>query len=32
VPGRIVDLSYAAANELGMVKRGLTEVTLDVVE
>jgi rare lipoprotein A len=32
VPGRIVDLSYAAASELGMVKRGLTEVTLDVVE
>jgi rare lipoprotein A len=32
VPGRIVDLSYSAAEELGMVGRGVTKVKLDVVQ
>ncbi|PWT88415.1 MAG: hypothetical protein C5B56_08770 [Proteobacteria bacterium] len=32
VPGRIVDLSYSAAAELGMVGRGVTKVKVDVVE
>jgi rare lipoprotein A len=32
VPGRVVDLSYAAAEELGMVGRGVTKVKLDVVQ
>jgi rare lipoprotein A len=32
IPGRVVDLSYAAAEELGMVGRGVTKVKLDVVQ
>src|SRR6266853_5461325 len=32
VPGRVVDLSYSAAEELGMVVRGVTKVKLDVVQ
>jgi rare lipoprotein A len=32
VPGRVVDLSYSAAEELGMVGRGVTKVKLDVVQ
>lgn len=32
VPGRIVDVSYSAAQELGMVGRGVTNVRLDVVQ
>jgi rare lipoprotein A len=32
VPGRIVDVSSAAAKELGIVDRGVTKVKLDVVE
>ena len=32
VPGRIVDLSYSAAEELAMVGRGVTKVKLDVVQ
>ena len=32
VPGRIVDLSYSAAEALGMVGRGVTKVKLDVVQ
>ena len=31
VPGRIVDVSDAAAEKLGMVGRGVTKVKLDVV-
>src|SRR5262249_36217481 len=31
-PGRIVDVSRAAAERLGMVRAGLTEVKLEVVE
>lgn len=30
-PGRIIDLSYAAAEELGMMKSGLAPVRLDVL-
>jgi rare lipoprotein A len=32
VPGRIVDLSYSAAEALGMVGRGVTKVKLEVLE
>ena len=32
VPGRVVDLSYSAAQELGMVGRGVTKVKVDVIE
>ena len=32
VPGRIVDVSYSAANVLGMVGKGVTNVRLDVVQ
>ena len=32
VPGRVVDVSYSAANALGMVGKGVTNVRLDVVE
>jgi rare lipoprotein A len=32
VPGRIVDLSYSAAEALGVVGRGVTKVKLDVVQ
>jgi rare lipoprotein A len=32
VPGRIVDVSSAAAKELGIVDRGVTKVKLSVVE
>jgi rare lipoprotein A len=32
VPGRIVDVSYSAANALGMVGGGLAKVRLDVVQ
>jgi rare lipoprotein A len=31
VPGRVVDVSHAAANELGIVESGLAKVKLDVV-
>jgi rare lipoprotein A len=31
VPGRIVDVSYRAANKLGMVKSGVSSVKLKVV-
>jgi rare lipoprotein A len=31
VPGRIVDVSYSAAESLGMVGRGVAKVKLDVV-
>lgn len=31
VDGRIIDLSYAAARELGMVQKGITEVELEVI-
>jgi len=31
VPGRIVDVSYAAAESLGMVGRGVAKVKVDVV-
>jgi rare lipoprotein A len=32
VPGRVVDVSYAAADQLGMVKGGVARVKLDVVQ
>jgi rare lipoprotein A len=32
VPGRVVDVSYSAANALGMVGKGVANVKLDVVE
>lgn len=32
VAGRIIDLSYAAAERLGMVESGIAEVQLDVLE
>lgn len=32
VPGRIVDVSYSAANALGMVGKGVTNVKVDVVQ
>jgi rare lipoprotein A len=32
VQGRIVDVSYSAANALGMVGKGVTNVKLDVVQ
>ncbi len=31
VPGRVVDVSYAAADALGMVNKGVAPVKLDVV-
>jgi peptidoglycan lytic transglycosylase len=31
VPGRVVDVSHAAADELGMVESGIAKVKLDVV-
>jgi rare lipoprotein A len=30
IPGRVVDLSHSAANELGMIERGITKVKLEV--
>ena len=32
VPGRVVDVSYSAAEELGMIGRGTAKVKLDVVQ
>ena len=32
VPGRVIDLSQAAAEELGIVGRGLAKVKLDIVQ
>jgi peptidoglycan lytic transglycosylase len=32
VPGRVVDVSYSAADALGMVESGITKVKLDVVQ
>lgn len=32
VPGRVVDVSYSAAQELGMIDRGVAKVKLDVVQ
>ena len=32
VPGRIVDLSYSAAERIGMVDRGVTKVKVEVVQ
>lgn len=31
-PGRVVDLSYAAARQLGILRQGLAEVKLEVVK
>lgn len=31
VPGRVVDVSYSAAERLGIMERGITKVKLDVV-
>jgi rare lipoprotein A len=31
IPGRVVDVSYSAAESLGIVERGITKVKLDVV-
>jgi rare lipoprotein A len=32
VPGRVVDVSYSAADALGMVGKGVAHVKLDVVQ
>jgi len=32
VKSRIIDLSYAAAQELGIIKKGVAEVTLEVIQ
>ncbi len=32
VPGRVVDVSYSAAQSLGMVGKGVANVRLDVVQ
>jgi rare lipoprotein A len=32
VPGRVVDVSYSAAQELGMINQGVAKVKLDVVQ
>jgi rare lipoprotein A len=32
VPGRVVDVSYSAADKLGMVGKGIAKVKLDVVQ
>ena len=32
VPGRVVDVSYSAAESLGMIDGGLAKVKLDVVQ
>jgi rare lipoprotein A len=32
VPGRVVDVSYSAAETLGMIGSGVAKVKLDVVE
>ena len=32
VPGRVVDVSYSAAEQLGLVGRGIAPVKLDVVQ
>jgi rare lipoprotein A len=32
IPGRVVDVSYSAAQTLGMVGRGIAKVKLDVVQ
>ena len=32
VPGRVVDVSYSAANALGIVGKGVANVKLDVVQ
>jgi rare lipoprotein A len=31
IPGRVVDVSYSAAETLGIVERGIVKVKLDVV-
>ena len=31
VPGRVVDVSYSAAESLGIVGKGITKVKLDVI-
>ncbi|WP_188054004.1 septal ring lytic transglycosylase RlpA family protein [Sphingosinithalassobacter sp. CS137] len=31
-PGRVIDLSYAAAAELGLIRRGIAPVTLALVD
>lgn len=32
VPGRKIDLSYAAAKLIGMIERGVAEVNLDIIK
>jgi rare lipoprotein A len=32
VPGRVVDVSYSAAETLGIIERGIAKVKLDVVQ
>jgi rare lipoprotein A len=32
IPGRVVDVSYSAAETLGIVDKGITKVKLDVVK
>jgi len=32
VPGRVIDVSYSAADRLGIVGRGVAKVKIDVVQ
>jgi rare lipoprotein A len=32
VPGRVVDVSYSAAETLGMVRRGVAKVKIDILQ
>jgi rare lipoprotein A len=32
IPGRVVDVSHAAADAIGLTERGVTKVKLDVVQ
>lgn len=32
IPGRIIDLSMAAAGELGMIRKGLAKVKIEILE
>ena len=32
IPGRVIDLSYAAAKKIGMAKKGIARVRLDIID
>ncbi len=32
IPGRVIDLSYAAAKKIGMAKKGIVRVRLDIID